>query len=289
MIVSASYRTDIPAFYASWFLARLAAGACRVRNPYGGKDYEVSLRPDAVDGFVFWTRNLRPLAPELARVAAVAPDIVPFSVLGYPRALDRAVIGAADAVAQLQAVRRDWGPRAAIWRYDPVVLTTLTPPDWHLANFAALAAALAGTVNEVVVSFAAPYRKTTRNLDAAAARHGFTWRDPPTDEKIDLAARLASIAADHGMVLTICAQPEVQLAGVAAARCIDAARLSDVAGRSIVAPEKGNRPGCRCAASRDIGAYDTCTHGCAYCYAVQNRDAAARRYRAHDPAGETLI
>ena len=289
MIVSASYRTDIPAFYAPWFLARLAAGACRVRNPYGGKEYEVSLGPDAVDGFVFWTRNFRPLAPDLARVAAVAPFAVQFSVLGYPHALDRAVIGVADAVAQLRGLRRDWGSRVAVWRYDPVVLTSLTPPDWHLANFAALAKMLDGAVDEVVVSFAAPYRKTTRNLDAAAARHGFTWRDPPTDEKTDLAARLASIAADHGMALTICAQPDIQPAGVAAARCIDAARLSDVAGRPIAAAEKGNRPGCRCAASRDIGAYDTCTHGCAYCYAVQNRDTAARRYHAHDPASEFLV
>src|ERR1017187_905252 len=108
MIVSASYRTDIPAFY----LARLEAGFCRVRNPYGGRDYEVSLGPGAVAGFVLWTRNLRPLAPALPLVAARAPFMVQFTVLGYPRALDRAVIGPEDGVAQLRALRRDWGPRA---------------------------------------------------------------------------------------------------------------------------------------------------------------------------------
>ena len=60
MIVSASYRTDIPAFYAGWFMNRLRAGYCRVANPYGAAAYEVALTRGAVDGFVFWTRNLRP-------------------------------------------------------------------------------------------------------------------------------------------------------------------------------------------------------------------------------------
>ncbi len=33
MIISASYRTDIPAYYRDWFLNRLAAGYAEVRNP----------------------------------------------------------------------------------------------------------------------------------------------------------------------------------------------------------------------------------------------------------------
>src|ERR1700687_1419433 len=87
LIVSASYRTDIPAFYAGWFLARLRAGYCRVANPYGGGSYEVSLAPGAVDGFVLWTRNLRPLMADLDAVRLVAPFIVQFTVTLYPRAL----------------------------------------------------------------------------------------------------------------------------------------------------------------------------------------------------------
>jgi hypothetical protein len=72
VIVSASYRTDIPAFYADWFMRRLADGYCRVANPYGGGDYEVLLTPEAVDGFVFWTRNMRPLLPHLDAIRRVA-------------------------------------------------------------------------------------------------------------------------------------------------------------------------------------------------------------------------
>jgi len=288
MIVSASYRTDIPAFYTSWLLARLAEGVCRVANPYGGRDYQVSLAPGAVDAFVFWTRNLGPLLPALERVAAVAPFAVQYTVTGYPRALEPGVIAPEAALAQLAELRRRWGPRAAVWRYDPVLLSSLTPPDWHRANFAALARALTGVVDEVVVSFVEPYRKTARNLEAAARRHRFAWRDPPPAEKRALAADLAAIAGTHGMRLTLCTQPLLLAAGLAPARCIDAARLADIAGRPIAAREKGNRPGCLCAESRDIGAYDSCAQGCAYCYAVASPAAARRRLKAHDPAHPSL-
>jgi hypothetical protein len=91
------------------------------------------------------------------------------------------------------------------------------------------------------------------------------------------------------MRLTLCTQPALATKGIGPARCVDAERLSDVAGRPIAAREKGNRPGCLCAESRDIGDYDSCTHGCVYCYAVASRSAAQRRRRAHDPAGEMLI
>ena len=105
MIVSASYRTDIPAFYASWFLNRLRAGHCHVANPYGGASYRVALTPSAVDGFVFWTRNLRPLLPHLDEVRRVAPFVVQFTVTGYPRTLETSVIAVSEAMAQLQELR----------------------------------------------------------------------------------------------------------------------------------------------------------------------------------------
>ncbi|MGE5271181.1 MAG: DUF1848 family protein [Thiohalocapsa sp.] len=289
MIVSASYRTDIPAFYASWFLRRLAAGFCEVANPYGGGNYTVSLRPGETDGFVFWTRNLRPLLPHLDAVRVVAPFTVQFTITGYPRALEASVIDPAEAAAQLREVRRRFGPRAAVWRYDPVVFTEALDAAAHAANFARLAASLRGVVDEVVLSVMHPYRKTARNLDRAAAGAGFRWHDPPAAEKRALLARLAAAAAEAGIRATLCSQPELAApGGPAAASCIDVARLGDVAQKPIAAPVAGNRPGCRCARSRDIGAYDTCPHGCVYCYAVSRRERAVANFRAHDPAAAML-
>jgi len=283
MIVSASYRTDIPALYGDWFLNRIAAGHARVASPYGGPPYRVSLRAGDVDGFVLWTRNIGPLAGRLAAVAAVAPFAVQFTVTGYPRVLEPAVIETGAAVAQIRGLASVWGRRAVVWRYDPILDTALTGPAWHRRTFATLAAALDGAVDEVVVSFAQIYAKTRRNLDAAARRHGFSWRDPEAGEKRALIAGLAAIAAAHGMRLTVCTQPDLVAAGAEPARCIDAERLSDVAGRAIAAPIKGNRPGCLCHESRDIGAYESCPQGCVYCYAVSSRAAAKRFLAAHDP------
>ncbi len=100
---------------------------------------------------------------------------------------------------------------------------------------------------------------------------------------------LAAIAAVHRIQLTVCSQPEYLVPGTQEARCVDSLRLGDVAGRPLRVKEKGNREGCRCSEARDIGEYDTCPHGCVYCYAVQNRPLALDRYRRHDPASEFLF
>lgn len=293
MIVSASYRTDIPAFYGRWFLNRFRAGYARVINPYGRQMSTVPLRA-GVDGFVFWTRNAEPFRESLRAVRqAGIPFVLSYTATNYPRALESSVIESARAVADIRALAAEFGPRAVVWRYDPVVFSTLTPADFHLRNFTSLAEALAGAVDECVISFANIYRKTARNLDAAARAHHFAWDDPPGEDKRRLAARLAEMAAARGMRLSLCSQPPYLVAGVSPAACIDAGRLEDVAAgwgspRAIRAKVKGNRPGCLCAESRDIGEYDTCPHGCAYCYAVGSRSLAKRRYRDHDPDGEFL-
>ncbi|MDA0661660.1 MAG: DUF1848 domain-containing protein [Proteobacteria bacterium] len=288
MIVSASYRTDIPAFYGDWFLHRLAAGSCAVANPYGGRPYTVSLTPETVDGFVFWTRNLRLFYPNLAGIGRDYPFIVQYTITGYPRALESGTIAAGYAVADLQRLAGEFGPRRGVWRYDPVVTSDLTPPDWHRENFTRLAESLAGSVDEVVMSFAHVYTKTKRNLGAAAARGNFAWGDPPDGEKRQLASGLAAIARDHGMTAALCSQDSYRVDDVAAARCIDAGRLGDVAGRPITARTRGNRPDCLCHESRDIGAYDSCAQGCAYCYAVRSPDRARQNLAAHDPAQPML-
>ncbi len=207
MIVSASYRTDIPAFYSDWLRCRLRAGYCDVANPYGGGIHRVSLLPEAVEGFVLWTRNLRPLLPYLGEVGRVAPFVVQFTITGYPRSLESSVVAPADAVGQLREVRRRFGPRAAVWRYDPIVFTAERDAAAHAEGFAVLARDLAGTVDEVVLSVMHPYRKTRRNLDRAAARFDFAWHDPPAEEKRALLVRLAAIAQDHGITPTLCSQP----------------------------------------------------------------------------------
>jgi hypothetical protein len=289
MIVSASYRTDIPAFYGAWFMKRLEAGFCRVRNPYGGPASTVALDAESVAGFVFWTKNLGPFLAPLSEIAERGhPFVVQYTINGYPHALEASVTDWPRAGEHMHEIRRVYGPRAAVWRYDPIIATTATTLDWHVDNFARIAARLAGACDEAVISFAQIYRKTRRNMDAAAGSGEFTWSDPPAADKRAVATHLVAIAAEHGMTLTICAQPDYVVEGAAPTRCIDADRLSDVAGRPIAARPKAHRPDCGCVESRDIGAYDSCPHGCVYCYAVNSRALAQQRFAGHDAEGEFL-
>jgi hypothetical protein len=290
MIISASYKTDIPAFYGEWFMNRLRAGYCKMVNPYGRQVYRVSLAAPDVDGFIFWTKNIGPFLQHLPEVRRRGhPFVAQYSINGYPRALESSVLGADRSVEHMHRLAGEYGPRVAVWRYDPVVLTSETPPDFHRRNFAALARTLEGATDEVTISFAHVYQKTRRNMDWAAGAFGFSWSDPEDEVKLALAAEFTQVARAHGMQLTVCSQARYVAWGAQPARCVDVSRLSDMAGRPVRAKLQGNRPDCGCFQSRDIGDYDTCPHGCVYCYAVLNRELAQERYRRHDPAGEFLF
>ncbi len=290
MIISASYKTDIPAFYGEWFRRRLDAGYCKMRNPYGGQIYTVSLKPEDVDAFVFWTKNAGPFLDTLDQVKRRGfPFAVQYAINGYPRELEWSVTAAGRSAEHMKRIMSSFGPRAAVWRYDTIVHSSITGTRFHRANFERLAGMLEGTTDEVVVSFLQVYKKTRRNMDAAARLFNFSWLDPEIAEKKALLTDLSAIARSRGMALTVCTQPELLIEGVAGeARCIDAIRLSEVAGRFIGAKMRGVRPGCACYQSRDIGEYDTCPHGCVYCYAVTNRAAARQRYLRHVTEGEFL-
>jgi hypothetical protein len=290
MIISASYKTDIPAFYGRWFRNRLQAGYCKMVNPYNAHQvFRVSLQPEDVDGIVFWTKNVGPFMDGLADVHARGiPFIVQHTINGYPRSLESRVTHAEKSVEHFRRVADTYGSKRAVWRYDTIVFSSETSPDFHRRNFERLATALKGSTDEAVVSFAQVYKKTLRNMNEAADKHHFTWEDPSDDVKLALLRDLAKIATAHGITIKVCSQKAYAVDGVGEARCVDAERIMAVAGHWMESKLKGNRKECGCFHSKDIGDYDTCPHGCVYCYAVRSTDLAASRFRQHDPDGEFL-
>ena len=289
MIVSASYRTDIPAFYGDWFMRRLAAGECLVANPYGGPPYRVLLDREAVDGFVFWTRNPIPFTRNLEEVHGRGyPFVIHVTIVGYPLAIDRSVPPVDAQMDTFIRFANSYGSAALVWRYDPIVLSSLTSAAFHVENFERICTRLTGSTDEVVISFVTPYRKSRRNLDAAAKQHDFSWWQADDSEAASLTRRLAAIAASNGMRISLCSQPDLLIPEVQAARCIDAERMTRASGRDIASRQKGNRSGCLCHESRDIGAYDTCLHGCTYCYAVGDRQKSAIRFKQHESCDRML-
>jgi hypothetical protein len=296
MIISASYKTDIPTFYGEWFMNRLRAGYCKMVNPYSQQVYHVDLRPEQVDGFVFWTKNIGPFLKHLPEVQRRGyPFIVQHTITGYPRELEYRVIDYGHTVEYMRKLADAYGPAVAVWRYDPIIVSSLTPPDWHRRNFEVLARGLEGATDEVIISYGQIYKKSRRNMDWAAQEFGFDWSEHERlamSEVRGLVSDLAEVARSYGMRMKVCSQKALLVIGLTEeARCVDAERLERISGRTIVekVPLRGNRKECACFASRDIGEYDTCPHGCVYCYAVQHRELALGRYREHDPQSEFLF
>lgn len=290
MIISASYRTDIPAFYGEWFIRRLNAGYCKTVNPRNHKISRVNLDRSSVDGFVFWTKNVGPFLNKLDEVAQRGyPFVVQHTINGYPRELERAVTPAARSIENVQRIVESFGKGRVVWRYDTIVYSSLTPRSFHEENFGRIADALNGMVDEVVISFMSLYEKTRRNLSESALRHSFQWEDPTTEEKRDLAHTLVSVAQSNGIQLSVCSQRDYLVPGATEARCIDARRLASLGAGTISIRQKGNRPECACSEARDIGEYNTCPQGCVYCYAVTNSGLAKSRHDQHDPESPFLF
>ena len=291
MIISASYKTDIPTFYGEWFRNRLRAGFCRMVNPYNrNQHYLVSLEKDDVDGFIFWTKNLNPFMDTLNEVHQQGyPFVVQYTINGYPRALEERVVDAERSVRNFCAASDKYGPHALVWRYDTIIFTTNTDAEFHKNNFSDLASQLSGYTSEVVVSFMQLYKKTRMNLNEAARSNQFDWYDPSTEVKQGLLDDLVEIAARSDIRLSICTQPDLVVPGANEARCVDAQRLMRIAGLPFPSKQKGMRVGCGCDEAKDIGDYDTCPHGCVYCYAVRDRSLALRRYQKTRSAWRVLV
>ncbi|NVK18647.1 MAG: DUF1848 domain-containing protein [Methylocystaceae bacterium] len=285
MIISASYKTDIPAFYTPWFINRMKAGFCKMVNPYNLQAYKISLKPEDVQAYVFWSRNYHHFLDQNVLDQLGRPFVCHMTVLNYPRHLDQSVIPADKAIGQMKEIARTFDKRAVVWRYDPIVMSDETDADWHLQNFRQLATELTGVVDEVIVSFVQFYRKTQRNF----AAQGVLAQDPSVFEKQDLIKKLHGIAQGCGMELTICAQPELLCDPIQPSACIDVVRLESLSKAPLMVKRKSHRAECGCASSKDIGDYNTCPHGCLYCYAVEQRDLAKERYLHHDPEGEFLF
>lgn len=284
MIVSASRRTDIPALYLPWLNRRLQEGFCLVRNPHNPHSISrVDLRPEAVDGMVLWTKNPIPLLqlpPALARI----PFYIQCTVTAYGQDLEPGLPPKPEILAAFRELAARLGPARLVWRYDPILFSAAYSLETHVARFADLAAQLEGCTDACIVSFLDSYRCTAR-----AERDLGLYRPAPESAQA-LLRRLVPIARAHGMSVQACAEAaDLSALGVERAHCVDPARFARLTGEALRVPrDRSQRPACGCAASVDIGAYDSCLHGCAYCYANHGR-AVDRQTALHDPDSPLLL
>ena len=147
-VISVSRRTDIIAFprYIDWFMDKLKRGGCYVRNSINGKPFYISLLPNNIHGFVFWTKNPSPVFPRLDEIDAFGKPVIFFlTITGYTSPLEPNTPPTSSMLKMAQKLMERYGPNHVWWRYDPVVLTRQMDDTWHVNNFEKLAKSLCGT------------------------------------------------------------------------------------------------------------------------------------------------
>jgi len=292
MIISASRRTDIPAFYSRWLMTRLEAGFCLVPNPFNPKQViKVSLKPEEVDVMVFWTRNASPLLPYLGELDRRGYRYYfLYTVMDNPRALDPGCPPLRDALTTFKTLSDRIGPERVLWRYDPIVFSTATGPAFHEKTYEAIATQLQGYTRRSIISLVTVYKKARERL-SALKQAGIELTE--CDEEVfgGFMRFLASVARDKGMALTSCAQErDLVPYGIPPGKCIDDGLIREVFGwEGSPAKDPSQRRACGCVTSKDIGMYDTCVYGCTYCYATTGLEQAKENFRRHDPEAPSLI
>lgn len=283
MIIHASMRTDIPAFYSRWFLKRIQEGFVCVRNPYNPISVtRYRLSPDVVDLIAFCTKNPAPLLPHLDALSAYCQHWS-ITITPYEKNIEPGVPPAAAVISSFKELSSAIGRKYTAWRYDPVILT----PEWtirrHIDAFSHLAAALEGVTETVMASFLDLYPKVQRNFPEG--------RYASPAERVELGRALVTIARRHGMNFISCAEGDLLAPyGADCGGCFSKARLETIIGAPLTIPSGARiRKECPCIMGHDIGTYDSCPHFCRYCYANSSPNAVRRNLPRHDPRSPFLL
>jgi DNA repair photolyase len=295
MIISASRRTDIPAFYTSWFMNRIREGYLFVQNPFNAHKYSrVDLSPHKVDAVVFWTKNPRPILQHLDELDQKGYRYYfQFTLTGYPSAIEPSVPKIDAGLSTFKELSNKLGADRVVWRFDPIILSDITNKDFILRNFERIAKELSNYTKRVVVSFADFYKKVTNNLHRVENEMHIKFYDISLnmDQINRISSHLSEIAHKNSMQIFSCADKyELSKFGIKHGKCIDDDLIKDLFGIALhVQKDKSQRDECGCVQSQDIGQYNSCIHDCVYCYANYNKHMAHRKQSLHDPNSPFLL
>ena len=280
MIISASRRTDIPALYPEWLLNRLRSGEVLVPNPYNRKKVSrIQLSPDTVDCLVLWTKNPEPLLPFLKEIDSMGYKYYfQMTITDYEKDMEPDTPAMEESIATFLLLSEMIGKEKIDWRFDPILLNRKYTVDYHVEKFEIMCSWLHSATERCIISFVDSYKE----------------KDICELEREDmelLGKRFSDIAARYELPLYTCAEKvDLSRYGIRHGACIDREKLHRITGYKLdLKKDTGQRAECRWGESIDIGTYDTCVNGCAYCYATGTPESARRKYEQHDKDSPLLI
>ena len=282
MILSASRRTDIPAFFSRWFFNRIEEGFVFVRNPFNRQQVsKIVLSPDLIECIVFWTKNpSNAFIEKLQRLDELGYKYYfQFTLTSYDQTIEINVPRKKEVIEKFRRISEGVGRKRIIWRYDPILLSGHFDMEYHKKYFEYLARVLSPYTEKCIISFLDFYPKIEKVLSA----QGVSRMTP--EEMTELAGIISSIAVRYNLKVECCCE-EIDLSqfGITKSHCIDGEVIQKITGKDIgFKQDKNQRAGCGCVPSVDIGVYNTCRHNCIYCYANRSCDVQILDYDEDSP------
>ena len=295
VIISASRRTDIPAFHSEWFMERLRQGRVIWENPYNGQETISSF--DKTRLIVFWTKNPEPIFDYLDEIDNLGLNYYfQFTLNDYEdENLEPNIPPLAERIKIFQQLSKRIGKERVIWRFDPLILTDAITKEKLVEKVYGIGKQLSRFTEKLVFSFV-KIKKAKKNLDAA----GIKYRYFSDDDINYLAEKLGGIGRELGIEVAACAEEfDLSSYGIAPNKCIDDGLIRRVFSHDktlmeFVSVKKnltaiGQQKHCGCIKSTDIGYYDTCKHFCRYCYANKSEKIVKNNLRRIDNTSERLL
>lgn len=297
MIISASRRTDIPAFYADWFMMRVREGFFHRVNPFNSRQVSsFSLKPEDVGAVCFWTKNPRPLMPHLDELNERGLNCYfQFTLNPYDTIFEPNVPPLQERIETMIELAGRIGRERVVWRYDPVILTSATPVSWHLEQAERIAGKVCAATGRLVFSFYDFYGRGEGRLSKALTGSGVTLEDiaaPEQQKSLEQIARgLKEVADRHNLQIFTCSEDvELDAIGIRHGACIDGDLVRELFGINASSKnDKNQREACNCVESADMGIYNSCRFRCAYCYANFNAGMIEGNGRKHYPESPSLL
>ena len=281
MILFASGRTDIPAFYSKWFINRVKAGFVDVRNPFN-QNLVSRINFSDVDLIMFCSKNPLPMIDKLKMLKVPVlfhVTITPYSKDVEPNIPDKRLI--IEGVKKLSLVL---GIDNVVLRYDPIFLSDKYNVDYHIRAFDKLCKNLNGYVNKIIVSFMDDYKNVRINKNILKYRT-FTREDY---KKIGEA--FSKSAMDNGMSVQTCFEDnDLTEYGFVKGECLSHELAYILTGKKFKSSNVRKEKKCECVQMVDIGDYNSCMHMCKYCYANYDEKAVSSNFKMHDDNSSLLI
>lgn len=283
MILQTGQRTDIPAFYGQWLTNRINEGFVDVRNPYNPNLItRYMINHNTVDGIAFCTKNPLPFIQYLPQIAEYR-QYWHMTITPYGTDIEPYVPAYEHIIEGFKFISNNLNPQSVVWRYDPIIVNHNYSVDFHYESFYKLAKSLSGYTDTVVASYLDIYDKVLRNYPEG--------NRPSQDVQIKLMKELVKIANQFGMTLKTCGEGDTfKSIGADTSGCLITDCYERAWNVKLKVPKRTpSRLECNCYIHVDIGAYDTCSHFCRYCYANTNQQAVRRNRTNHDPQSSLLI